>query len=395
MMQAVKTNIATPKRTFLKTNLLLKCAKAKSSGWIWFVSMVQFCLLALNTAGFMARYVPSDVFWQIQILGVLLPFLVLSLLPFGLILLFKRRNGIFVCTVCCIVLFGARLFPFGLGGDQPKEKEDVKVLSYNVASVPMSGWSEIFGQELPELAMFQESYFWQTPQKTATTPYLTFLRDSLEYAVAPDALKPKIVIHENPILVRHFSVTDSVTTFSIADEEGGMSFATRAVIGQGDARFAIYNLHLQSLGDKKPWKVFRNDSSLTVTLRQLGRQYERAYRIQALEVRLLREAIEKETLPYLIVGDFNNTIHNWAYAQLAINMTDAYLQSGAGWGGTYHSRKPWFRIDHILVSREWEPISARVLPVFFSDHRPVVAWIRPKVRFMKKKPKGAEYPLNP
>jgi len=394
-MQVVKTDLATPKRTFFRTNLLPISTKVKPSGWIRLVSVVQFFLIALYIAGFMARFVPSDVFWQIQILGVLLPFLVLSLLPFGLVLLFKRRNGIFVCTVCCIVLFGARLFPFGLAGEQPNKMEDLKVITYNVATMPKTGWQDLFGSDLPELAMFQESYFWQTPKETAITPYLAFLRDSLGYAVAPDALKPKIVVHENPIFVRNFSVTDTVTTFAIADEEGGMSYATRAVIGQNGAKFAVYNVHLQSLGDKKPWKVFRDDRSLAETLRLLGRQYERAYRLQAAEVKLLRGAIEKESLPYLIVGDFNNTVHNWAYAQLAKNMTDAYLQSGMGWGGTYHSHKPWFRIDHILVSREWQPISAHVLPVFFSDHRPVVAWIRPTTRFMKKKPKGAEYPLYP
>ena len=139
----------------------------------------------------------------------------------------------------------------------------------------------------------------------------------------------------------------------------------------------------------------RSGKSLGDIIERLSLQYGRAYQIQAKEVRLLKNVLEKETLPYLVVGDFNNTIHNWAYAEFASGMTDVFIETGAGWGGTYHSHQPLFKIDHMLVSWHWRPVLAKVLSVEYSDHRPVVAWLRPKAEIMKKMPNGAKIPPYP
>ncbi|MBL7980006.1 MAG: endonuclease/exonuclease/phosphatase family protein [Bacteroidetes Order II. Incertae sedis bacterium] len=378
----------------LRTELPLKKPRKKTSWWVRFMFMWQVGWLVVFWGGLAARYVPSDVFWPLQIAGILLPFWWAGLVPGAFILAWKRKWFPVVLSITGFCLLALRLWPFGLVATTPTTS-DLKLMTYNVANVPADGWARLFEGHNPELLFFQESYFWQLPKGTEATLYTRYLRDSLSYSIAPGALFKKVRAISNPILTRGLLRPDTVQAYQVDDGVLIQNFASRSIVQNKNFRFAVYNVHLQSLGEQKPWKLMASEKPLRDILERLSLQYERAYKIQANEVRLLKKALEKETLPYLVVGDFNNTIHNWAYAEFASGMTDVYIATGPGWGGTYHSHQPLFRIDHILASQHWQPVLAKVLSAEYSDHRPVVAWLRLKAEIMKKMPNGAKTPLHP
>ncbi len=76
-----------------------------------------------------------------------------------------------------------------------------------------------------------------------------------------------------------------------------------------------------------------------------------------------------DTLPTLICGDFNQTPTSKYLRPLRKNYTDAWRAGGRGFGATWHNRFPWFRIDFVYCSREFEVLSCSVVKNKFSDHR--------------------------
>jgi endonuclease/exonuclease/phosphatase (EEP) superfamily protein YafD len=111
------------------------------------------------------------------------------------------------------------------------------------------------------------------------------------------------------------------------------------------------------------------------------------------QARLLTDFVAKQTLPVILMGDFNALDTNESYGIVAAHMHDAWREVGSGLGNTFPgaskdvtpgSKRPrilgidlpkWLiRIDYVFCSYDWQPISARIGPWDgHSDHRPVIA----------------------
>jgi endonuclease/exonuclease/phosphatase (EEP) superfamily protein YafD len=81
---------------------------------------------------------------------------------------------------------------------------------------------------------------------------------------------------------------------------------------------------------------------------------------------------ERGPAPLVLAGDFNNTGGLASHAPLRALLGDVWPVAGRGWGATLLDRWPVARIDQCWVSREIEPVAARVQSTGLSDHRPLV-----------------------
>ena len=98
---------------------------------------------------------------------------------------------------------------------------------------------------------------------------------------------------------------------------------------------------------------------------------------RAMVAALLR-AVDGETSPTLVVGDFNFSDRTWAYRRLEGALRDAGRASRAG--PTYVSTRyrPFLlRIDHVFVSRQWCAGGSGRFTITGSDHRGVTADVGP------------------
>ncbi len=87
-------------------------------------------------------------------------------------------------------------------------------------------------------------------------------------------------------------------------------------------------------------------------------------------VRTTLDTVEKETLPYVFMGDLNMNPDNPIIAPLFDEMHDtAHLLDEKL---TFPSDKPSCKIDYIFTSSGIGHISAEVLNTLASDHRPIV-----------------------
>jgi endonuclease/exonuclease/phosphatase family metal-dependent hydrolase len=78
--------------------------------------------------------------------------------------------------------------------------------------------------------------------------------------------------------------------------------------------------------------------------------------------------------PTVIAGDFNSTRDAALHHAMRAHLTDAWEQSGFGFGGTVHLFE-WLplRVDHIYTSADFAVREATVPEAGCSDHLPVVA----------------------
>jgi endonuclease/exonuclease/phosphatase family metal-dependent hydrolase len=118
------------------------------------------------------------------------------------------------------------------------------------------------------------------------------------------------------------------------------------------------------------WELHLMNTHLSINLR------ERSAQVQALlgAEWLARAGTE---LPLIVCGDFNSSPFSAVYRRLAGHLHDVQRGSERKRMATWPSRLPFWRIDHVFVSREINVASCSVprdaLTRSASDHLPVVA----------------------
>jgi endonuclease/exonuclease/phosphatase (EEP) superfamily protein YafD len=75
----------------------------------------------------------------------------------------------------------------------------------------------------------------------------------------------------------------------------------------------------------------------------------------------------------IIAGDFNTPCESPAFRRNLGAFANAFTVAGTGFGWTYHFGGTISRIDHILVTPDWQFRRCRVGPNIGSPHRPVIA----------------------
>jgi hypothetical protein len=200
--------------------------------------------------------------------------------------------------------------------------------------------------------------------------------DSLGYRPVVPGEAEKVVSNPQPVLARGVELLEQTQTFLAHRVPGQTRTRVVRIRFRWQGREAVlYNLHLHSFGTDKPWGEEDDHFSLAFW-RDFLQQYRQAYFIRAEEAAQIERMVAAETLPVLIVGDFNSTPHNWAAARLLAGRQDAYKVAGRRWGATYHAGLPFVRIDYVVAGTEWEIVSARVARARSSDHLPLIVRLR-------------------
>lgn len=158
------------------------------------------------------------------------------------------------------------------------------------------------------------------------------------------------------------------------DDEVAGEVSRSEVVWRGH-RIAVYNVHLRSFGEERPWRTGQLRSA--AAWRVAAQSFQRSLSLRAAEAERFRAMLDHETLPFLVAGDFNSTPDQWAYAHIAAGLSDGLSRHGTWWArATYPSRFPLVRIDAVLASPHWRLDDAWVGPDGLSDHRPVLARLR-------------------
>jgi endonuclease/exonuclease/phosphatase family metal-dependent hydrolase len=338
--------------------------------------------LAACFGAYVARYVHPSWFWWLQLFAVALPFLAVALVPITVVTALARRWRLFALHLVLVVLFAFRVSPFPRTSEPG---EGLGLLTYNLGQLVdvaenrrTEAFLEIVDREAADLYVFQDVLvrYRRREQRIVNYPALD---DRLKIAgVAPRAAIHRVETTFLPVWAREERVSLLHAERLKMDTEDSLSMGiTRVQFRWGGREAVLYNIHLRTFGERKPWNEEGRQWLSLEWWRSYVAQYREAFLVRARESDILRGMIAEERLPVIVAGDFNSTVHNWSYRRIAEGLTDAYLSAGAGFGHTYHARYPFARIDHVLVSSDWEVRRAEVGTASISDHRPlrvVLGW---------------------
>ena len=82
----------------------------------------------------------------------------------------------------------------------------------------------------------------------------------------------------------------------------------------------------------------------------------------------LREWVERQTAPWLVIGDFNMPSNSRALASLFPGHHPSWPRTGQGWGPTFPREWPLARIDHVLEGPGVEVTMLRTVDPGLSRH---------------------------
>ena len=101
---------------------------------------------------------------------------------------------------------------------------------------------------------------------------------------------------------------------------------------------------------------------------------KRAFERHAVEAQIVREILDSSPGNVVLCGDFNEAPSSYCYRTVrGDDMHDTFQDCGFGLTYTFHDRRMYFKIDHILYRGEMEAVDWRRDKAGDSDHYPQVA----------------------
>lgn len=349
------------------------------------LQLVSGSLLGLFGLTYAAYWIPPEAAWWLQLLAVGLPLLVAALGALALVLLWQRRWLMAGGALLALLLYGLRHGRPGGAEPSGAEADDtLVVMTYNVPESrrPALGDSlqALVLRYRPQLIGFQEVGVWRYEQRgrPSTVRLIGHLRPLVErqgfrFSVPDPTRGPMFA--EVVTLTRLPVVRQEIRLLE-RGPEGLIYQAVRSELCWAGRLFVHYNVRLQSYGPVKPWEVLRDGGwKRPANWRRWLGAYRRAMLQRAAQVRQLRAWIDQEELPVILSGDFNSTPDQWFYGWLSRGLQAAGQLGGIA-APSWPAGRPLVRIDHVLVSREWEVLGGAVPAAGLSDHRPVIARLR-------------------
>lgn len=346
--------------------------------------LIQGVLVVLFMVGYTARYVHPQHGWWMQFVALVLPYLAFAVVGLGVALVLAGRWGNAGLYLPLFLLVALRFFPDIEREASPGEDPGLvlRVMTYNAKSGTISGAGGAFDalvtREGPDVLALQEVLirYTDTPGVVIVPSGLgrvlagaTYSSQQLEgYRLGRPASKP-IFVRSGLSIVSHDELALGPSTTPHKEQS-----LVRAEIEWAGQRIAVYNLHLLSFSDDRPWRSAERMRPRTWL--NAFRAYRGDFLARAAEAERIANVLASESLPFIVCGDFNSTRHQWSYWRIASGLRDVLTATAQRSRGTFPARHPIIGIDHVLASDAWTPARSWVPRVVLSDHLPVVAELR-------------------
>lgn len=333
---------------------------------IFFFNSIFAILLVL---GYALPYIPPHIFPRLSVLSLLLPVLLLVNAVFLVYWVLRGKRQLFLSAFVLIIGIGhiSSLYHFG-NTKSDVGIEGVKLLSYNVRSFNLNGWSkqknigdriiEFVTKKDPDIVCFQE----YNPEHILTREQYPYHYKKM---IGSSNLFGQIIYSKYPII--HTGSLDFKNT-------GNNAIFADITIGNDTVR--IYNVHFQSLRVSSKFNTLKEEDSK----RLLGRIGE-AFKKQEEQVMTFLDSEKKSPYPVIVAGDFNNSSTSYMYRKIRGTKQDAYEKAGSGTGRSFTFDFIPLRIDFILADPKFEILQFENYNIKLSDHYPIESSINKDFKF--------------
>ncbi len=345
-----------------------------------------FTLIILSVT-YLAGIISPERFWPLAFSAMGYPIALAFTILFIIYWLLRRKWFLFLNIAFLLLKWNlvAATFQFHVKNDSAAD--GMKVMTYNVRLFDYYDWSKnkntrhwiyefLFDQQ-PNIICFQEFYH----DNTGYFPTIDTLLEvnSLKHMHVEnytDKLNKKqlwgmATLSSYPIVGK--GKIDFEGTF------GNLCLFTDLRINEDTVR--VYNLHLQSIRlGREGYAVLdelvnKQELKDVVGGKAILKQMINGFQKRAQQAELVKSHIENCPHPVILCGDFNDVPTSYAYQTLAAGLEDSFSESVNGIGNTF-VKVPFFRIDNILFSNDFEVANHTVHPYELSDHLAVTAILK-------------------
>lgn len=354
-------------------------------GTMFLVNIVVVGLLVFTT---IASYISPEKFVLPAFAALIFPVTILLNVFFVLFWIIVRKwNFILSLIVLLFALPQIRtVIPFNIVGLQSNKTSEVpfKVLSYNVMLF------DILAKHTPEKPNQIIEYILQSNADiVCMQEFAVSSKSNNNYLTEADILRifkkyPYKHIHYNhnenwkKSGIATFSKYPIVSTKNIVFASGfGTSIYTD--IDTGIDTIRVFNCHLESNRLTERDRVLpielKNDfntENFSGTTKKLSKKLFDAYKIRAAQAQVLSKYIKSSPHQVLVCGDFNDVPASYVYNTIKGELSDAWADTGLGFGYTLNLLIYKFRIDYILYDDSTLQVDKQIIDkVKFSDHYPI------------------------
>lgn len=325
-------------------------------------------LLALITS-YAGGQISPEKFWPLAFAAMGYPIILILVALFVLYWALKKHWFVYINLALILFkwdyLMGAVQPPI-----QPQEtgSNSFRLMSYNVRLFDRFNWNKenntrteiisLISENQPDILCIQEYYGGKSNEKEL---FLELKKSGTNYRIHS---KNYFAQKKNK---RNYGVA-TITSFPILNEgtivlensRDALAIFTDLLIENDTVR--VYNIHLQSiLLGREGYRVLNE----LIDNQEIEKVEDGKLMFSRLKSGFLKRAVQAEKIAahiaacnysIILAGDFNDVPTSFAVQQLKCNLKDAFSEAGNGLGATYVP-VPFFRIDNILVDRNFEVIS--------------------------------------
>lgn len=296
-------------------------------------------------------YIPPKVFPLLNLLSLAFPFLMIANLLLCVFWIFSWRKRAFVfLLISTLFLTPVRRW---INYSEPKsEKADFKVLTFN---------NKYNDYGLEEVKNYIKSF----------NADVIFLQESGYSGLGnSDFEEMKYSLHNRRI--SFFSKYQIVEQDTIPLIDKGKSVYADVIIKGKRIRFV--NVYLE------PFQLHKSMVKPTEDLEENGtkakslvRRFMPVFKKHEEQVQILKNFIEKSPYPVILAGDFNSVPNSYEYYTISGVLKDCFLESGKGFGTSFHDYKIPIRIDYVFSSENLKSTYYQVdRSQKLSDHYPIL-----------------------
>ena len=314
-------------------------------------TVIHLVIVLLLGATMLNAYIPPKVFPLLNLLSLAFPFLMIAnlLLCVFWIISWRKRAFVFL-LISTLFLTPVRRW---INYSEPKsEKADFKVLTFN---------NKYNDYGLEEVKNYIKSF----------NADVIFLQESGYSGLGNSDFKEmKYSLHNRGI--SFFSKYQIVEQDTIPLIDKGKSVYADVIIKGKRIRFI--NVYLE------PFQLHKSMVKPTEDLEENGtkakslvRRFMPVFKKHEEQVQILKNFIEKSPYPVILAGDFNSVPNSYEYYTISGVLKDCFLESGKGFGTSFHDYKIPIRIDYVFSSENLKSTYYQVdRSQKLSDHYPVL-----------------------
>jgi endonuclease/exonuclease/phosphatase family metal-dependent hydrolase len=351
---------------------------------------ITLVLALLFLVASLAPYINPANWWLNGFTGLIVPYLILSLL-FACIFWLIIKPA-FVWLPLISLCFGwqqidvAFAWHAGAGFTKKKHPLNLRVVDWNIKS--FTGLSKnkdtrkLIRNEVAEsvLKIQADIICLQEFNSSASTTnnIALFTKTHPYYYFSRDYLRNNGDYQSGSIIFSKYPIIDTGRIpYPVAES---LIFAD---IKKGDDTFRVYTTHLQSFKFQKNdyadiEKIKDQDEETMTASKSLFKKMKLAFTRRGEQSNIVRAERDKCQLPSIICGDFNDVPNSYTYFNIKGKWQDAFLKKDFGIGRTFISIAPTLRIDYILVDDHFSVRQFDMVDEDLSDHVMLVTDLRLK-----------------